>query len=210
MNTRDFQPILLGSDINVYGMARAFHEQYGMKSLAFAGAQLAPTRFSSIVDVHIIENFTTRDVFVRTLIDYARNHEERFPGMRRLLISCGDVYSFLLSQVEDELRPYYVFHSLPLDLADKLSYKTTFYETCAEYGLPHPATFIVTNDNAKDKAYSELPFPFPVALKPADSREYLKVDFEGRKKAYIIKDFNELDWTIQAIYGAGYHGDLIV
>lgn len=38
----------------------------------------------------------------------------------------------------------------------------------------------------------------------------MKVEFEGRKKAYIIDNPDELDWTIQAIYDAGYHGDLIV
>ena len=48
-----FQPILLGSDINVYGMARAFHEEYGLVSEAYAYFQLSPTKFSRIVNVHI-------------------------------------------------------------------------------------------------------------------------------------------------------------
>ena len=50
-----FQPILLGSDINVYGMARAFHEEYGLVSEAYAYFQLSPTKFSRIVNVHIVD-----------------------------------------------------------------------------------------------------------------------------------------------------------
>ena len=51
-----FQPILLGSDINVYGMARAFHEEYGLVSEAYAYFQLSPTKFSRIVNVHIVDD----------------------------------------------------------------------------------------------------------------------------------------------------------
>ena len=33
MTDYPFLPVLLGSDANVYGMARSFHEAYGLRSL---------------------------------------------------------------------------------------------------------------------------------------------------------------------------------
>ena len=51
--TKKFTPILLGSDINVYGMARSFNEAYGIKVKAMADAQLAATRYSKIFDVEL-------------------------------------------------------------------------------------------------------------------------------------------------------------
>ena len=31
----NFQPLLFGGDINVYSVARAFHEAYGVRSIAY-------------------------------------------------------------------------------------------------------------------------------------------------------------------------------
>ncbi len=55
MTNPDFTPILLGSDINVYGMARSFHEAYGIKVKALAAAHLAATKYSQIVDLEVHE-----------------------------------------------------------------------------------------------------------------------------------------------------------
>ena len=63
-----FLPILLGSDINVYGMARAFHEAYGITSRAYAYFQLSPTKFSRIVDVHIVPDFNNFVTFRDTML----------------------------------------------------------------------------------------------------------------------------------------------
>ena len=63
----DFIPVLLGSDVNVYGMARAFHQAYGINSLAIGKGTLPPTANSSIVTINIVEPELENDeVFVKT------------------------------------------------------------------------------------------------------------------------------------------------
>ena len=51
MSKTDFIPVLLGSDVNVYGMARSFHEAYGIPSVAIGKGRLNATSNSRIVSV---------------------------------------------------------------------------------------------------------------------------------------------------------------
>ena len=51
MSDVTFQPLLFGGDINVYSVARAFHEAYGVKSIAFGKfAATFPCAYSAIID----------------------------------------------------------------------------------------------------------------------------------------------------------------
>ena len=75
-----FQPILLGSDINVYGMARAFHEEYGLVSEAYAYFQLSPTKFSRIVNVHIVDDFNNFVTFRNFMLKLGKRMKAEVPG----------------------------------------------------------------------------------------------------------------------------------
>lgn len=205
-----FQPILLGSDINVYGMARAFHEEYGIVSEAYAYFQLSPTKFSRIVNVHIVPDFDNFVTFRDFMLDLGKRMKAEDPDRVLLLIPCGDVYANLLSQCGDDLRRYFVYNTLDVRLSQRLAYKATFYQMCERYGLPHPKTMTVIAEDVEAGRYKELPFAYPVAMKPANSVEWLDVDFEGRRKAYIFEKPEELDVMIRRAYGAGYRSEMII
>lgn len=207
---KQFQPILLGSDINAYGMARAFHEEYGITSIAFAHYQLSPTKFSDIVHMNIVEGFGELETFRKTLLKLGRGMRTEYPNTTLLLIPCGDLYANLLSACDNELHEYFVFNTLDPKLNSTLSFKNSFYEICEKYGLAHPKTVVMNRESVVRGDYKDLPFSYPVAMKPSDSAAWLSIDFPGRKKAFIIDDPVELDMFINLAYDAGYQGTMVI
>ena len=178
---QDFQPILLGTDFNCYGMARSFYQQYGIKSIAYGVMHMAPTRYTKLVDVHVIEGFNEDPVFIETMRKIAVNLD---PKKKYLLLSCGDGYTELIAKHLDELKEHFICPYVDADLFNKLGTKETFYEAAEKYG-------------------------FPIALKPSDSVEWLDVQFEGRKKAYVLDSREQFDELMPKIYKAGYTGKMI-
>lgn len=207
---KQFQPVILGSDINAYGMARAFHEAYGKKSIAFAHFQLSPTKYSKIIDVRIVQDFGKLDIFKQTLLQFAKTWRTENPQVELLLISCGDAYANLLSECGNELKEYFAYHTIPLGLNRRLSLKSSFYQICEDYDLPYPATKVLNAAQVQAGEHQQLPFDFPIAMKPANSTEWLDIDFPGRKKAFIIDSPQELDTLITRSYDAGYTGEMIL
>ena len=206
--TKEFTPILLGSDINVYGMARSFNEAYGIRVKALADVQLAATRYSKIVDVELHHGFSVDPTFMdvmRKKMEIYKDHKEPV-----ILIACGDGYAELLSKHKDELSKVFIVPYIEYDLLEKLISKEGFYEVAEEYGLPYPKTKIITMDDYKSRKYKDVPFQFPVELKPEDPVSWLNCQFEGRKKTFTLHDENEFEDIVTKIYTHGYTEDLIL
>lgn len=205
----DFIPVLLGSDINVYGMARSFYEAYGIKSKAFASVQFAPTKYSKLVDVETFPGFNDDPGFMTNMQEIAKRYANSTKPV--LLIACGDGYVELVSKHKAELSETFVVPYTDYDMVEKLISKEAFYEMADKYDLPHPATKIITRAAYQaGVAQIEVPFEFPVALKPSNAVEWLEIHFEGRKKAFTIKDRAEFDDIVSKIYDNGYTSDVIL
>lgn len=198
-----FLPVLLGSDANVYGMARSFHEEYGITSVAVSKTIFTPTVDSKIIRFVLEPDLENPEKFLKKL------HEVKaaYPEKQLILIPCGDGYVKLMVKYQEELKKEYAFNCPSLEVLQKLTLKEEFYRTCEEYGFAFPKTQVVTKEDWKEK---ELPFAFPVVVKASNSVEYWKCSFPGKKKVFVAQDKAEYDRMLTAIYQSSYQDHLTI
>lgn len=203
----EFLPIILGTNFNTYNIARSLHEAYGVRTLALGRYALRETADSRIVDVRTYPDFDDPARIVAILRELAAE----FPGRRRLLIANIEFYTNVLIAHRAELEDLYLIPLVGRELAERLMNKTDFYRTCATLGVPHPETVIATRPDVDTADFGDdLPFGYPLILKPSDTDTYPRLRFAGKKKVYLVQDAAELRATARRIYAAGYAGDLIV
>lgn len=204
MDMKDLLPVLLGSDANVYGMARSFYMEYGVTCLAIGKGALAATANSRLVKMAVVEPDLEDDaVFVRTLTDFAKAHT----GKTLVLVSCGDNYTGLMARARAALEPYYKFACPTPELVAELDTKEFFYKACERHGLSYPRTFGCTNENYKTV---ELPFPFPCIIKASNSVAYWNCKFPHKKKVFVAYNKDEFDAITAAIYSSSYQDNLVL
>lgn len=206
MENIPFQPVLLGSDINVYGMARSFHEEYGIASVAIGKGILGPCTASKIVSVQVVEPALEDDkVFVKTLTDFAKRYEGS--GKKLLLVPCGDNYIKLLVRNQEHLRGIYEFECISEELLMQLSIKESFYQVCTAHGFSFPKTTTCSYENHEN---IQLPFDFPVIIKPSNSVAYWNCRFPHKKKVFVAESREEFQDILNAIYSSSYKDHLIL
>lgn len=202
-----FKPILLASDINVYSMARAFHEEYGIKSLVLARNDSGIIKDSKILIYEEEKHMNETDVFLKKLNEIYDRYKEIDKDIKLLLIGCADHYVRLIVENKEKLKEKFIVPYTDKEILDNIVLKETFYELCEKYKLDYPKTFVYTKKTKKD---FKLDFDFPVILKPSDSVEYWRAPFENQYKVFKINNRDELIKTLDKIYNAGYKGNMII
>ncbi|HSQ88078.1 carboxylate--amine ligase [Romboutsia sp.] len=198
------QPVLVGGDINCYSVARAYHEAYGVKSIAFGRYALGATKDSNIIDFRIDPRITEEEEFIQVLLKTA--DELAAPNKKLIIMGCTDEYAELIIDHKDILKEKYIVPYIDSDLKNKLIEKELFYQMCEEKGLDYPKTFIYS----KGDKIEEFGFNYPVIIKPSDSVLYWQFPFEGMKKAYVANDEKEFIEITKSIYAGKYDKNLII
>lgn len=199
----DFVPVIFGSDINTYSMARAFHEAYRVKSTVVGKYPGGPSYASRIV------NFIARESIESdaTFLDVVDGLAAREAPKKLILLGCGDSYVELISKHRGEFRENViapvVSHQQLLDLIRK----DRFYASCRDNGIPYPATFIYERHMANSFS---LGFDWPVIVKPSNGTTWWEHPFPGQKKVHRVDAPAELKELMDRIYASGYPDSLII
>ncbi|MCI9039634.1 MAG: ATP-grasp domain-containing protein [Clostridia bacterium] len=200
---KEFMAVLLGSDINTYSMARAFHEAYQIKSKVIGKFYTGPSYQSKIIDFYARPDIDQKEIFVKELNDFATQHTDK----KLILLGCGDNYVRQIIENKNELDPNYIIPYIDQDLMETLIKKEAFYEMCEKHGISYPKTFIYRQEMGNNFT---VDFGFPMILKPSNSVDYFAHEFPTQNKVYTIKSREELEQVIHDIYEAGYSDTLIL
>lgn len=196
------KPVILGSDINAYSVARTIHEYYDIISDVFAKKAYPQTQNSNILKFHQVEELDLEEVLVATLINFSKDNKDSIV----IVIPCSDYYSKTLSRNEVILKDYVRFNVPSKELNLKLENKLDFYETAAKHGIPYPKTFYVTSPDELD--YDHL--QFPTVLKPQDSISFFNADIKDKHKVYILDNKDQVRTALENIYHSDYQDKMIV
>ncbi|GLC90347.1 carboxylate--amine ligase [Lysinibacillus piscis] len=199
-----FLPVLLGDEMNAYGMARAFYESYGVKSLALNHTHIEKIQHSDLMTFREIARLHIEERFEVALQAIA----EEFKGKKLLLLACDEFYVKKIVQHKEALEGFFVIPYVDESLATQLLTRETMYELCEPFGFRYPALHVCTVND-----YEELivPFDYPVVIKPLNMMKYAKCIFTGKKNVYIANNEEEKDAVFHAIYKeSAYRDDLMI
>ncbi|MBQ2237848.1 MAG: ATP-grasp domain-containing protein [Lachnospiraceae bacterium] len=202
--TQEFIPVLLGGDINTYSVARAFYEQYQVKSYVFGKFPSGPSYKSKITEYTAIYKIDSDDTFLDTILTFSQKHKDK----KIILIGCGDSYVALISKYKAELPDNIIAPYIDFDLMNSLQLKERFYELCDKYDIEHPDTIIF--ENGMNVELMEIKFAFPFILKPSNGVMYWEHPFKNQHKVYKIHNREELRDVTTQIYNSGYTDTLIL
>ena len=199
----NFQPLLFGGDINVYSVARAFHEAYGVKSVCFGKFASGPAYGSDIIDYRVCAKNEDPETFRQNVADVAAE----FSDKTVLVLGCGDSYVKLAAENKEFFPANCIAPYIAGDTIGKLNNKEYFYELCDQFGIDHPGTFVYRKEMGHD---FELPFQAPYICKPSNGVAYWEHPFEGNEKVFTCPDRKNLEEVLDKVYAAGYPDTMII
>jgi D-aspartate ligase len=206
----DFDLVLLGTDIGIYGLARAFHERYGVRSTVISRVVAGPIKNSRIIDTVDLGESAQR---AETLAELERQGEQRRArGRTTVLLSNADTFSRMLSDRAEWLGQWYVVPAVDGAVLDMVADKIEFGKVCHELDIPTPRTLVQDFSGADEPGWEpdEVDLTYPLVAKPAVGAAYEGLKFEGKKKIYKVDTPGELRTIFDLVRGSGFRDRFVV
>lgn len=207
MTASGFRPVLLGSDLGVYSMARSFHEAFGVRSVVVSNQSRGPIDHSRIIDVELAGAGAGPEETVAVLERLAHRHR----GTPLLLLVGTEHEVELVNDHRQRLAENYTIPMAAPETVAAAADKTVLHDACAALGIPVPDGVEVDLAGAGAPGWRP-PTPelrYPAVIKPARSAEHLLAHFPGKKKVYPVADAAAAQDVLTRMAGAGLR-DLVL
>lgn len=207
--TPDFDLVLVGADIGVYALARAFHEQYGTIATVVSRQTAGPIADSAFLVAHPLGSGAKESDIVTKLIELGK---ARTSGKPVILLGNADWIIQMFSDNRDELEQYYKLPILSAQTLRAVSDKAEFAHICTDAGIPTPRTITVDFADAGQPGSTTpvIDLEFPVVAKAARSSAYTHVEFPGKRKVFTFDSQADLDAMFANLAAAGFRDRFVV
>ena len=202
--------VLLGGDIGIYALARAFHERYGTIATVVTRAVSGPVANSRILTARELGARASEDDMIQALLEVGAQKAARPGAQRPILLANADFLVGLLAQHRQQLAEFYHLPLLDDDVLEAVADKATFTQLCTEIGVPTPRTVVLDFDGSTAPEVPELDLGWPVVAKASRSSSYSRVSFPGKRKVFQIEDRIELEDLVRRLTEAGYDDRFVV
>lgn len=207
--------VLIGGDIGVYALARAFHEQYGTIATVVSRQVAGPIADSRILITREVGRSASEERILQEVLAVGRekaaereqeahNGEATDPLHRPILLANADFLVGIIARHREELTPWFHLPVLDDDVLEAVGDKAAFAEICAQAGVPTPRTVVLDFTGGACPEVPELDLGWPAVGKAARSAAYATVAFAGKRKVFELTSREEVKDLVDRLHGAGF------
>src|SRR5699024_1751658 len=202
--------VLLGGDIGIYALARAFHERYRISATVVTRKVAGPVADSSSLRTVELGMDATEDDMLRALEEVGADKASRPGGTRPILLANADFLVALLAAHRERLSAWFHLPLLDDDVLEAVADTATFSTLCAEIDVPTPRTVVLDFAGGAVPDVPELDLGWPLVAKASRSSAYNAVSFPGKRKVFEIADRAQLVALAEELTAAGYRDRFVV
>lgn len=206
MPSLEFRPVIMGSDLGVYSLARAFHEAYGVQSTVVSNSPRGPILNSAIIQPRYAGAGASPQQTLAVLERVAAEHRD----VRLLLLPTAEHELDLVAEHWRHLSQWYVIPGADPEVLARSRDKRLLEETCDRLGLLVPRS-VPIDLRVPGGAWSaqEVDLTYPVVLKPATSGDYSQLPSTAHPKVQVATCAAQVQQVIDDLAGAGYAGTML-
>lgn len=215
---REFDVVVLGAGLNSLNVSIAFHEAYGMRSLTVMRTPVAMNE-KTVTSAHLTLGAQASDEDMRdALVDLARERTaarsaQGLPARPALLLTNADSLIDFLNRHRTSLGEHYLMAQVTNEQLERLADKAEFQEVCNELGIATIPTRVLdfgAQGVSSAELRAPLPWAYPVVAKAANTAEYARVNFPGKRKVFFLESEADYLSLVDALSNAGFTGRFLV